>query len=208
MNEEQDHSRDIAEIRSMMERSSKFLSLSGMAGIMAGVYALAGAFIVYKVFSFNPDRIFYPELAGEFWSSDLLKVALVALVVLLLALSTAIFLSAKNARKKGLRVWNATTRRLLVQAAVPLSTGGVFVLILISHGMIGLVAPATLLFYGLALYCAGHVTYPELKILGLIQLLLGLIGAAFVAYGLLCWAVGFGLFHIFYGIYLHYKYEK
>ena len=54
MKEEKDYIQDISEIRSMMERSSKFLSLSGLAGVMAGIYALVGAFVAYTVFDFNP----------------------------------------------------------------------------------------------------------------------------------------------------------
>ena len=74
MKEEQKYIRDIAEIRSMMERSSKFLSLSGLAGVMAGIYALAGAFIAYRTFSFNPVEVVDPTLDFENPPSVLLKV--------------------------------------------------------------------------------------------------------------------------------------
>jgi len=208
MQGEQDYIRDISEIRSMMERSSKFLSLSGWAGIMAGIYALSGAFVAYKIFHFNPDEIVYSTTASGSLSSGLLEVILLALVILILALGTAIFLSYKKANKKGEKPWNATAKHLVINMAVPLIAGGILILILISKGLIGLIAPFSLLFYGLALYNAGKFTYEEVKTLGLIQIGFGLISSYFVVYGLLFWALGFGVVHIIYGIYLHYKYER
>lgn len=113
MKEKRNYSQDIAEIRSMMERSSKFLSLSGWAGIMAGIYALAGAWIAYSFFNFNPDKIVYSTVESGSLASGLSKVILLAIIILILAIGTAIFLSYTKANKKGEKVWNATSRRLL-----------------------------------------------------------------------------------------------
>ncbi len=208
MKEEQDYIQDIAEMRSMMERSSRFMSLSGLAGVMAGIYALAGAFIAYKVFHFNPDRLAYDPVTPGGLSTDLLKVVAVAIIVLVLSIGTAIFLSSKKADKRREKFWNSTTKRLVFHMAVPLVAGGLLVLTLIAKGLIGLIAPFTLLFYGLALYNASKFTYEEVKSLGLINIALGLTGCYFVEYGLLCWAAGFGVVHIIYGIYMHYRYER
>ena len=208
MKDEKDYLRDIAEIRSMMERSSKFLSLSGWAGIMAGIYALAGAFIAFKFLNFNPDELIAGNLeAGSIFSS-LSKVIWLAIIVLILAISTASFLSFRKADKKGEKIWNHTTRRFLLSMAVPLAAGGLVILVLISKGLTGLIAPLTLLFYGLALYNASEFTLNEVKTLGFIQIGLGLISACFIEYGLFIWAAGFGVVHIIYGVYMHYKYER
>ncbi len=208
MKEEQDYIRDIADIRSMMERSSKFLSLSGWAGIMAGIYALSGAYIAWKFLGFNPGEIVCnTEKSGSSYSS-LLNVIALAIAILILAAGTAIFLSYKKSAKRGEKLWNPTSKRLLINMAVPLTAGGLLILILISKGLIGLIAPFTLLFYGLAIYNAGKFTYRAVKILGLVEISLGLIGSYFVEYGLFFWALGFGVVHIIYGIYIHYRYEK
>jgi hypothetical protein len=201
MKETQDHIRDIAEIRSMMERSSKFLSLSGWAGIMAGIYALAGAYIAYQFINFNPDQIVY-TIPG------LLNLVILAVLILTLAIGTAIYFSYRKAHQKGENGWNATSRRLLTSMAVPLVAGGILILVLLSKGLLGLIAPLTLLFYGLALYNAGKFTYDEVKFLGIIQVVLGLISSWFIEYGLIFWAAGFGIVHIIYGIYMHFRYEK
>lgn len=198
---EQDYIQDIAEIRSMMERSTKFLSLSGWAGIMAGIYALAGAWIATTVFGFHPDEIFYTFPA-------LTRVILLAAGVLVLALVSAIFDSRRKAQKREEKVWNATSRRLLASMAVPLSAGGILIVILLSKGLTGLIAPMTLLFYGLALYNAGNYTIREVKWMGFVQIFLGLLNAVFIESGLLIWALGFGVVHIVYGIYMHLRVER
>ena len=205
MKEEQDYLRDITEIRTMMERSSKFMSLSGWAGIMAGVYALAGAWIAYKVIQFNPV-----EIVGDsgVLPGSVSRVILLALSVLVLALSTAIYFSRRKASQREEKAWNATTKRLLMNMAVPLVAGGLLILVLISKGLIGLMVPSSLIFYGLALYNAGRYTYEEVSMLGIIQIGLGLLCSYFMEYGLLFWSLGFGVVHIVYGIYMHYKYER
>ncbi|MFA7227640.1 MAG: hypothetical protein WC061_01290 [Melioribacteraceae bacterium] len=208
MEKERDYIQDITEIRSMMERSSKFMSLSGWAGIMAGIYALSGTWIAYRFLGFNPDKIFYSITGPGNVSSILPQVIILALLILILSLSTAIYLSYKKANKRNEKIWNATSRRLLTNMAVPLSAGGIFILILLSKGLTGLMAPCTLLFYGLALYNAGKFTYDEVKILGLIQIGFGLMSFYYVEYSLLLWAAGFGIVHIIYGIYMHFRYER
>lgn len=200
MKEEQDYINDIAEIRSMMERSSKFLSLSGWAGILAGVYALTGAWIATSIFEFHPDEIFYTY-------PDLTNIILTATGVLFFSLISALLDSRRKARKNNKKAWNATSRRLLMSMSVPLLTGGVLISLLISKGLIGLIAPLTLLFYGLALYNAGAYTIKEVRIMGFVQMFLGLLNVAFISYGLFFWAIGFGLVHIVYGIYMYFRFE-
>lgn len=207
MKDSRDYIRDIAEIRAMMERSSKFLSLSGWAGIMAGIYALLGVYIAYEVLGFNPDEASYGSSSGNYFSR-MPELILLAFIILLLALGTAVYFSISRARQKGEKVWNPTARRLLIHMAVPLVTGGLLILILISKGLLGLIAPFTLIFYGLALYNAGKFTYGEVRVMGLVQTALGLMGTYFIGYGLLFWILGFGLVHILYGIYMHYRYGQ
>lgn len=208
MKKEKDYIEDIVEIRSMMERTSKFLSLSGWAGVMAGIYALVAAYATDAVLNFNPGEIMASTSIHETTSSLIPQLLSLALGTLLLAIGTAVFLSQRKSDKRGEKLWNSTTRRLVIQMAVPLVTGGLLILVLLAHGMVGLAAPFSLIFYGLALYNASSFTYHAIKLLGLMEIVLGLIGACFIGYGLLCWAIGFGVLHIVYGIYIHYRYEQ
>ena len=208
MKEDRDPIRDITDIRSMMERSTKFLSLSGWAGVLAGIYAICGAFIAYRFLGFEPGSSNYDSMYAGSASFNLPQIILVAIVILLLAIVTAVFFSYKKAVKRGEKLWNATSRRLLANMAVPLVAGGILLLILISKGFVGFMTPLTLIFYGLALYNAGRFTFEAVKYLGLIQIFLGLLASYFISYGLLFWALGFGVAHIVYGIYIYYRYEK
>lgn len=201
MKDEQEYIQDITEMRSMMERSSRFMSLSGLAGVMAGIYALAGAFVAWYVLGFQPGAPVTTE-------SNLQLLVLVGFIVLVLAIGTAFLLSWKKAGRRQEKFGNPVGKRLLINMGVPLVAGGLLVLIMIAKGMTGFIAPFTLLFYGLAQYSAGKYTYDEMKSLGLINLGLGLVGAYFTEYGLLLWALGFGVVHIVYGIYMHYRYER
>ena len=208
MEQHQDYIRDISEIRSMMERSTKFLSLSGWAGIMAGIYALIGAYLAYKVFNFNPDEIIDPSFSEGGYITGLFNLILLAIAIFAMAIGTAIYFSQRRALRRNERLWNATSRRLLINMSIPLIVGGMFILIIMSKGLIGLIAPLTLIFYGLSLYIASKFAYDDLKILGLANIALGLISSYFIGCGLLLWALGFGVGHIVYGIYVHFKYEK
>jgi predicted lysophospholipase L1 biosynthesis ABC-type transport system permease subunit len=103
MKENQDYLKDIAEIRSMMERSSKFLSLSGWAGIMAGMYALAGAYVAQFVIGFQPTQI-------SFEYSGFTNLTLLAIGILFVSLVSAILFSRKKAADKGEEIWNSTSK--------------------------------------------------------------------------------------------------
>lgn len=201
MKESQDYLKDLDEIRSMMERSSKFISLSGWAGIMAGIYALTGAWVAHYHLEFRPDALQYSSPA-------LHQAILLASGILLLALVTAVYFSHKKADGNGEKVWNATSRRMLFNMAVPLFTGFVLMSVLTAQGYEGAIAPLTLIFYGLAVFNASDFTIIEVKYLGVAQLVLGLLNCWFIDTGLLFWAIGFGLVHLVYGLFMHFRYER
>lgn len=197
----------IKEIHSMMERSSRFISLSGLSGISAGIIALAGATYVFLTSGLDPVA----GMERSAWSSGYMswrEIAISATIVLVLAITSGIFFTTRRTIKKGLKIWDQTSRRLVIHLAIPLISGGLFCAILLYHHIYFLVAPATLIFYGLALINAGKYTLNEVKVLGISEILLGLTGAAFPGYGLLLWAIGFGILHIFYGALMYVKYEK
>lgn len=192
----------------MMERSTKFLSLSGLSGILAGIYALFGAYLAYRLFYSNTENAIYNRLPAQHISGEVGNLVLLAIIVLVLAVGTAIYLSFKKATKNKEILWNTVSRRLVLNMAIPLVTGGIFILIIISKGFFDLVAPLTLIFYGLALINASKFSFKDLKYLGMVLIILGLISSYFPDLGLLLWAIGFGLLHIIYGVYMHMKYEK
>ncbi len=203
---------NLYEIRNMMEKSSRFLSLSGLSGVSAGIIALIGAAVAFFYLNFD-ERYFY---INDYFGNSLHHqmqarigfLVLDAVIVLVLALTAGLYFTTRKARKKGLPLWNNTAKRMMVNLFLPLVSGGVFSLILLYHKIFFLVAPATLLFYGLALINASKYTLPDIRYLGVSEIFLGLIGSIFVGYGLIIWAVGFGILHIAYGTTMYFKYEK
>lgn len=181
----------------MMERSSKFLSISGLSGVLAGTFALVGAALAYFI------------LKGElsFTGSNLYDLVIVAAVVLILAVSVGLVFSMRKAKKNNSRLWMPATVQIAKDFCVPLLVGGVFCVILICQHATRMVAPAMLIFYGLALIAAGSRTYRDVKILGVCEIILGLLAGIFVYNGLLFWAIGFGILHIVYGIVIYCKYD-
>ncbi len=188
------------EIQSMMQKSSKFLSLSGLSGILAGVYALIGSGIVYLM---RADFI-YPI---RFNSSEFLTVTIIAVLVMVISFVTGVILSLRKARKKQELIWNKISKLFLMSFMVPLITGGLFAIILVSKREFGLVSPVTLLFYGISLVNASRYSFETLRNLGFIFIILGLVNTLFVGYGLYFWMFGFGVCHIVYGAFMYLKYD-
>jgi general stress protein CsbA len=221
MDKQNEHLETLTEIRSLMEQSSRFISLSGLSGVFAGVFALLGAVAAYIyvyviIFVPSSDPITTPNEYYNyavnsnggtnfnfyiFFFTD-------AACVLIASLTTGSLLTIKKAKQKNQPIWNSTAKRLLINLLIPLITGGLFCLVLLYHGLIGMIAPATLIFYGLALINASKYTLNDIRYLGVLEIILGLIASVFIGYGLLFWAVGFGVLHIVYGIVMYNKYEK
>ena len=194
--------KDIQDIKKMMDRSSQFLSLSGMAGIMAGIYALIGTYFVSRIYDFNYGHYITLE------STSFKMMILIAAGVFVLSVVTAYILTVQKAKKQGETVWNSTSKRLAVNFMIPLLTGGIFAVLLIRNHYYGLIAPITLLFYGLSIINASKYTVRDVRYLGLTIIIIGLLATAFMGYGLEFWALGFGVCHIIYGSVMHFKYDR
>jgi len=192
---------DIKAIREIMEKSSKFLSLSGLAGVMAGITATLGAAFAYFYLLRDPSLTNYTRMQ-EIWI-----LLAVALLVFLISLGFGIYFSWKKARKNNQRLFNSLTKRILYNMAIPLIAGGVFSFLLLLRYDIGLVAASTLIFYGLALVNVSKYTMDEIHYLGITEIVLGLLAAVFMYKGILFWTIGFGFCHIFYGLAMHVKYD-
>jgi len=201
---------DLQTIREIMERSSKYMSLSGLSGIFAGACALIGAAIAWY-FILDSGRVQYDEYMRIpiDWTTTGVRfyLAIDAILVLCFAALGAIYFSQRKARKAGQRFWTSLSQRLLVHLMIPLVSGGIFTLILVFRNNLELVASVMLIFYGLSLVNAGKFTFSEIHYLGLTEIVLGILAAVFINHGLLFWSIGFGLMHIVYGTVMYYRHE-
>jgi hypothetical protein len=208
MNEQQ-HLDALSDIKRIMERSSRFSSLSGLSAIFAGVAALAGA-----VISYNWLHAYYIDwnTTGQFDMDgfNLLRIKLIALalVVMALALTGGLYFTWRRAKQNNQPLWDVTSRNVLINGLIPMCAGGAFIAGLLYNNLETMVAPACLVFYGLALVNASKYTLSDIRYLGITEIILGILNVFYLRKGLYFWAVGFGILHIVYGARMWWKYER
>ncbi|MEI7585824.1 hypothetical protein [Runella sp.] len=199
----------LTEIRDLMQRSSKFLSLSGLSGVSAGIVALVGALVAYL--RLKTDALSYESTSqlSELTRGEMMRFVLIdGTIVLVVALTLGMFFTIRKAQKVGQPIWSSTSKRLIVSLIIPLITGGIFCLAMFYRGILWVSFPATLIFYGLALLNASKYTVRDLEYLGISEVVLGLISLFLTGYNLLVWAIGFGVLNIIYGTVMYFKYDR
>lgn len=213
MNDNKERLNDLHDIKQMMERSSRFISLSGWSGIAAGACALIGAFFgnialkenYYSVSTSNQnDYTYFPFFLKQLWYDKLFHIALITFIA---AFVSAFIFTYIRSHKNNTPVSSPTSRRLLLNVCIPMAAGGIFLLKLIENGTYGLIAPGCLIFYGLALINGSKYTLGEIKYLGYCEIFLGIVSCWFTGLGLYFWALGFGILHILYGTLMVTKYK-
>lgn len=200
--EEKKYLDDLAEIKKIMGQSTQFMSLSGLSGVLAGIHALIGAFIAHGLIENHHSRF----IIIESWTFQMIVVT--ALSVLVLSVTTAFIFTYFKTKKSSDKLWNPVSKRLLLNFLIPLLTGGIFSLLLINHGVYGLIGSVTLIFYGLALVNASKYTVRDIRYLGITEIIVGLLATAYPGNSLYFWAFGFGVLHIVYGAIMHFKYDR
>lgn len=197
----------LRDIRQMMERSSRFISLSGLSGISAGICALVASWVARNMLSKYESGI---PGSSRYGAMDLLTLQLFGLAVItfVLAFAVSFLFTYKRAQKLQLPVWDHTSRRLLWNVMVPIAAGALFIIGMLKYNEWRFVAPACLVFYGLGLINGSKYTLSDIRYLGYLQIILGFINMWYVGYGLVFWALGFGVLHIVYGAIMWFKYES
>lgn len=206
----------IQDIKRMMERSSRFISLSGWSGVAAGICALGGAYAAWaRLNAFHrimKHTVEYGTMIEDDVYAGLKQLKYdfiwIAAITFVAAFLSAFFFTWLRSRKNGTPMWDRTVQRLAWNTILPMIVGGLFLYRGIELGQYALVAPGCLVFYGLALVNASKYTLGEIRYLGYGQLTLGIINLWQLNYGLYFWAAGFGLLHIIYGIVMWYRYER
>lgn len=187
----------VFEIKELMEKSSKFISISGIAAILAGIYALVGAYIATQVIT---QDMCLP--------ATLESMAIIALSVLAAAAVTAGILSYCKSKKTGQKFFSRLTYRALWNFSLPMLAGGVVCASILMRGYYDIMASVMLLFYGLALVNTSQITYSSVARLGYAFIYLGAVDSFWAGHSLLFWTIGFGGFHILYGILFYLRYER
>ncbi len=210
--ENKQHLDNLSQIRQIMERSTTFLSLSGLSGVFAGVFAILGAALAYW---YAGNDVFAGSFLNKKLSNDDYKYfsehwffAIDAAIIFICAISSAYYFSLRKSRRLNQKMWSPVSRKLLEALFVPLVTGALFCLILMGAGSYKYVPGITLIFYGLGLVAASSFTLPDVKYLGYSEILIGLITILAPEFGFTTWIIGFGVFHISYGARMFLKYDR
>jgi hypothetical protein len=202
---------DIKTIRKMMEESTRFLSLSGLSGIFAGGFAIAGALVAYFLILKN-GSVQYDEYLRSLPEKETLtlrwQLIADAVSVLLLSIIFSLYFSINKAKLEGKNFWSPASKKLLINMLIPLVTGGIFVIVLLIQNHIQLIVPGLLIFYGLALVNSAKFTLDEVFYLGLLEIITGLVASFISGWGLIFWVFGFGILHIIYGVIMYRKYDS
>jgi hypothetical protein len=208
--EEQNQSlAELQHIKKMMERSGRFISLSGLSGIAAGICALAGAwFAEREIHCWVNGDCQLNSLLGTGDTKLISNLLWIAALTFVAAFISAFFFTYLRSKKNSVSLWGPATMRLFWNTVIPIAAGGLFLIKMMQQGDFGLVAPGCLIFYGLALVNASKYTLGEVRYLGYCQIALGVINLWSIGYGLYFWAAGFGILHIIYGIAMWLKYER
>lgn len=194
------------EIKDMMERSSKFISLSGLSGIIIGILAIVTVSGYCQIYGINPFNIDYEALKSL--PDDHYRHALqAAMALLVVSVAIACSLTISRARRLNLQVWGMASKKLLVNMFVPLCVGTVFCLVIFAKYP-DLVLPLSLVFYGMSLFNASKYTHDAIRSMGMAEMLLGLLCLVFMKYHIVFWTVGFGLLHVAYGTYMYVRNEQ
>lgn len=192
--------KDLYEINSIIDRSKRYTSISGVSIGIAGVFAIIGLFMANGV------------LKGEFGNFTTSQRELVCMyifgLVLVLSLLVMFILSSFKSVKSGEKIWNDKALKCLYSFFYPIATGGILSFLSYQNQQSDVVLSIQLIFYGLACIAGSPFSFKEFKWLGIGCLILGITSVVFPYYNLIFWGIGFGLFNIGYGLYIHFKYEK
>jgi hypothetical protein len=202
----------LQDIKKMMERSSRFISLSGWSGIAAGVCALVGAWVAHTKIEQYKSELISGKVNNDVFNFSqfglLQELLITAVITFLAAFVFAFIFTYLRSKKTEIPLWGLTAKRLLINTIVPMIVGGIVILRMMQLGDYELISSSCLVFYGLALVNASKYTFDEIRYLGYAELILGLISFWSLGNGLYFWAAGFGVMHIIYGIVMWWKYER
>lgn len=215
MTDQNHHLDTLKDIKQMMERSSRFISLSGLSGIAAGICALTGAWFAHDIIDNNKDAVTNLRAMpngidrsisiGDWMGNQLFQIAVFTFIA---AFILAFIFTYIRSKKTNTPIWGAMAKRVMINVALPMIVGGIYLLKLMENEAYGYIAPGCLIFYGFGVLNASKYTLNEVRYLSYGLLLLGIINLWYIGYGIYFWALGFGVLHIIYGILMWWKYER
>tara|TARA_R110002073_G_scaffold279026_1_gene443150 strand:- start:437828 stop:438394 length:567 start_codon:yes stop_codon:yes gene_type:complete len=179
-------------------KPSSFFSLSGFSGLFIGIYCFLALFTIR--FLTNDYS------SGEVMSSMLpvlfIEVFVVVTTILFIILSVfTLWIRARRKAKKSTTIlWNPLSKKLRLHLLTPLLFISIVLILIANYGYYNLITPLALFFYGMLLLNLSRFTHKRLKLLAGIEIILAILAYFIYDNELLFLILGFGLFHMLYGM--------
>ena len=180
-----------------MQQNSSYFSLSGLSGILVGIYGLLTVYMVHMLTSTYGDG---------FDGSSQLPIALLeigilvlAVVMILVALITLRIRAKRSAKKHNEKLWSPFSKKLRFHTLILLLLFIVILAVVANKGYYSIITPLMLLLYGIFLLNLSRLV-GRLRYLAFAELILATIAYFIYDKELLFLGLGFGIFHIIYGI--------
>jgi hypothetical protein len=168
-------------IRATMENATAFTGISGKGYALAGLTAIAAAWIAAQ------------QTLPLLWLA-------VWLLEATLACSVTLLLSADKARRQGKSLWSGSGRKLLFAFLPTMAVGAVVTLAFYLQGNTVLLPGLWLILYGAGVMTAGAHSIRPVPLMGFLFIMLGSAQLLVPATTNLTLALGFGGLHLAFGI--------
>jgi len=181
-----------------MQQNTSYFSLSGLSGILLGIYGLVTVYIVNMLTSTYGDG---------FDGSSQLPIALLeiviivlAIIIILISLITLRIRAKRKSKKHTIKLWNPLSKKLRFHTLIPLLLFIIILIVIANKGYYSIITPLLLLSYGLLLLNLSRFSSGALKYLAFAELILAIVAYFIFDTEMLFLGLGFGIFHIIYGI--------
>jgi len=207
--EHQKHLENLSELKSILSKNTRFLSFSGLSGVIAGITALAGEYLFYNLylatFSSSSNYADVRNLADMklFYSALLIALSIIGISVIV-----GVILARKKIRMQGSTVNRDLLKNTLIHILVPILVGGAICFVASFTDHFIYIPAFLLIFYGLGLFNGSRFSFDDLKIVGLVFMGLGLITYAYPNLSMWTWGLGFGVGHILYGLRVYFVHDR
>jgi hypothetical protein len=177
---------DLRVIRQVMERSTRYSTLSGLSGVLVGLVAVMGAFVTRAL----PHIYTHPLRLGAIW-----------FIVLLLAVGIDFGRNKRRAALVGKRVVSPLGVHIIGAALPAFFAGAVFTAFCALHHLLPDIWGVWMLCYGLAICAVGLYSVRPVSYLGGAFVLAGALTLLLpITQPLDMMWITFGGFHVFYGL--------
>lgn len=200
----QQHLENLSELKGILSRNTRFLSFSGLAGVIAGVLALIGQTVAVMYYLSHPEIDITKKLAPE----HAIVFLTISAAIMILSVGVGYVLTNKNIKKTGEKLNSGLIKNTLLNICLPIAVGGVMCLMAYMQGHNMVIPSYMLLFYGLALFGGSKYSFDDLKMVGSAFILLGMVSYFDPSLSIFTWGLGFGILHIVYGLQIYFQRER